>query len=99
MVPENNVYHAPALMYLSISPRYMSRAAPNLKFVFSSLRSCRGMYRITRHRPQSRFSTRFRRSRLFTVLALESSADDTCASVVTSSREILSNVVIKQHDM
>lgn len=38
-------------------------------------------------------------SRSFIVLALESSADDTCASVVTSSREILSNVVVKQHDM
>ncbi|KAF9237735.1 glycoprotease family-domain-containing protein [Melanogaster broomeanus] len=38
-------------------------------------------------------------SRHFTVLAVESSADDTCAAVVTSSREILSNVVIKQHDL
>ncbi|KIJ59632.1 hypothetical protein HYDPIDRAFT_100379 [Hydnomerulius pinastri MD-312] len=38
-------------------------------------------------------------SRLFTVLTVESSADDTCAAVVTSSREILSNVVIKQHDL
>ncbi|KAI0812458.1 Gcp-like domain-containing protein [Irpex lacteus] len=35
--------------------------------------------------------------RQFTVLALESSADDTCAAVVTSEREILSNVVISQH--
>lgn len=35
--------------------------------------------------------------RLFTVLALESSADDTCAAVVTSSGKILSNVVIKQN--
>lgn len=34
--------------------------------------------------------------RPFTVLALESSADDTCAAVVTSSRRILSNVVVKQ---
>jgi hypothetical protein len=32
-----------------------------------------------------------------TVLALESSADDSCAAIVTSSREILANVVIKQH--
>jgi hypothetical protein len=32
-----------------------------------------------------------------TVLALESSADDSCAAVVTSSREILANIVIKQH--
>ncbi|KAH8107829.1 glycoprotease family-domain-containing protein [Cristinia sonorae] len=35
--------------------------------------------------------------RHFTVLALESSADDTCAAVVTSDRRILSNVVVKQH--
>jgi N6-L-threonylcarbamoyladenine synthase len=37
--------------------------------------------------------------RRFTVLALESSADDTCAAVVTSSGEILSNVVVKQNHM
>ncbi|KAF9467255.1 Gcp-like domain-containing protein [Collybia nuda] len=37
--------------------------------------------------------------RHFTVLAVESSADDTCAAIVTSSRQILSNVVIKQHDL
>jgi N6-L-threonylcarbamoyladenine synthase len=36
-------------------------------------------------------------ARLFTVLAFESSADDTCAAVVTHKREVLSNVVIKQH--
>lgn len=35
--------------------------------------------------------------RHFTVLALESSADDTCAAVVTSSGQILSNVVLKQN--
>ncbi|KAI0769577.1 glycoprotease [Trametes elegans] len=34
--------------------------------------------------------------RYFTVLALESSADDTCAAVVTSDRKILSNVVVNQ---
>ncbi|KAF8891701.1 glycoprotease family-domain-containing protein [Infundibulicybe gibba] len=39
------------------------------------------------------------RCRKFTVLAIESSADDTCAAVVKSSREICSNVVIKQHDL
>lgn len=38
-------------------------------------------------------------TRSFTVLALESSADDTCAAVITSSRQILSNVVVKQHEM
>lgn len=37
--------------------------------------------------------------RHFTVLALESSCDDSCAAVVTSSRQILSNVVVKQNDM
>ncbi|TFK44575.1 Gcp-like domain-containing protein [Crucibulum laeve] len=40
-----------------------------------------------------------RLTRNFTVLAIESSADDTCAAVVTSSRQILSNVVIKQHEL
>ncbi|KAH7108184.1 peptidase M22, glycoprotease [Auriculariales sp. MPI-PUGE-AT-0066] len=34
--------------------------------------------------------------RTFTVLAFESSADDSCAALVTSSRKILANVVIKQ---
>ncbi|KAJ3844069.1 Gcp-like domain-containing protein [Lentinula raphanica] len=38
-------------------------------------------------------------SRRFTVLAFESSADDTCAAVVTSDRQILSNVVIRQSDL
>ncbi|KAF9047301.1 Gcp-like domain-containing protein [Panaeolus papilionaceus] len=38
-------------------------------------------------------------SRRLTILALESSADDTCAAIVDSSRRILSNVVIKQHDI
>lgn len=38
-------------------------------------------------------------SRRLNILAIESSADDTCAAVVNSSRQILSNVVIKQHDM
>jgi N6-L-threonylcarbamoyladenine synthase len=37
--------------------------------------------------------------RRFTVLAVESSADDTCAAVVASSGEILSNVVVKQNDV
>ncbi|KAJ3574656.1 hypothetical protein NP233_g1622 [Leucocoprinus birnbaumii] len=37
--------------------------------------------------------------RHFNVLAIETSADDTCAAVVNSSREILSNVVIKQNDV
>ncbi|OSC97074.1 glycoprotease [Trametes coccinea BRFM310] len=39
---------------------------------------------------------RSHRSRKFTVLALESSADDSCAAVVTSDRTVLSNVVINQ---
>ncbi|BGO89469.1 hypothetical protein NBRC10512_006657 [Rhodotorula toruloides] len=33
------------------------------------------------------------------VLGLESSADDTCAAIVSSDRKILSNVVIKQHSI
>ncbi|KAF9017521.1 peptidase M22, glycoprotease [Hymenopellis radicata] len=37
--------------------------------------------------------------RRFTVLAFESSADDTCAAVVTSDRKILANVVIKQDEV
>ncbi|KAF8972941.1 Gcp-like domain-containing protein [Flammula alnicola] len=37
--------------------------------------------------------------RQFTVLAIESSADDTCAAVVDSSRKIHSNIVMKQHDI
>jgi N6-L-threonylcarbamoyladenine synthase len=34
-----------------------------------------------------------------TVLALESSADDSCAAIVNSDRQILSNVVVKQHHL
>ncbi|KAI0780293.1 glycoprotease [Fomes fomentarius] len=40
--------------------------------------------------------TLLRYTRTLTVLALESSADDTCAAVVTSDRTILSNVVTSQ---
>ncbi|PPQ99715.1 hypothetical protein CVT24_009698 [Panaeolus cyanescens] len=47
---------------------------------------CRRYYSSVKHRN-------------FTVLALESSADDTCAAIVDSERRILSNVVIKQHDI
>lgn len=39
------------------------------------------------------------RARDFKILALESSADDTCAAVVDSSRRMLSNVVRKQHEI
>lgn len=38
-------------------------------------------------------------SRAFKILALESSADDTGAACVDSERRILSNVMIKQHDL
>ena len=38
-------------------------------------------------------------ARRFSVLAFESSADDTCVAVVTSSRQILSNVIIKQNHL
>lgn len=40
-----------------------------------------------------------RQHRAFTVLALESSADDTCAAVLTSCRQVLANVVVKQHSV
>lgn len=36
-------------------------------------------------------------TRSFTVLAVESSADDTCAAIVGSDRRIHSNIVIKQN--
>ncbi|KAE9403981.1 peptidase M22 glycoprotease [Gymnopus androsaceus JB14] len=39
-----------------------------------------------------------RLNRFFTVLAFESSADDTCCAVI-SDRQILSNVVIRQNDL
>ncbi|PRQ73674.1 glycoprotease [Rhodotorula toruloides] len=52
------------------------------------------------------FASSFRRglstesaTRPLLVLGLESSADDTCAAVVSSDRKILSNVVIKQHSI
>lgn len=48
-------------------------------------------------RAATRRELRWRRA--FTVLALESSADDTCAAIVDSYRNILSNVVVKQHDL
>ncbi|KZS98357.1 glycoprotease [Sistotremastrum niveocremeum HHB9708] len=44
----------------------------------------------------SLFSSTSPRLRRFTVLALESSADDSCAAVVTSDRRVLSNIVVKQ---
>lgn len=34
-----------------------------------------------------------------TVLGLESSADDSCCAIVNSNRQILANVVLKQHDI
>ncbi|GAA5868858.1 hypothetical protein JCM3774_006776 [Rhodotorula dairenensis] len=39
----------------------------------------------------------FSTPRPLVVLGLESSADDTCAAIVTSERKILANVVLKQH--
>ena len=36
---------------------------------------------------------------VISVLAVETSADDTCAAVVTSDRRILSNVVIRQDEL
>ncbi|KAH9924444.1 uncharacterized protein B0H18DRAFT_1012226 [Fomitopsis serialis] len=37
-------------------------------------------------------------SKVLTVLGVETSADDSCAAVVTSDRRILSNVVIRQDE-
>lgn len=64
---------------------------------------------LPRHGPLSLTRTRLSRyvircSRLMyrrdlTVLALESSADDSCAAIVDSDRRIWSNVVIKQHHL
>lgn len=39
----------------------------------------------------------FSSARPLVVLGLESSADDTCAAIVTSERKLLANVVLKQH--
>ncbi|KAK0193506.1 glycoprotease [Armillaria mellea] len=50
-------------------------------------------------RPRCRRALFPRLFKTFTVLAFESSADDTCAAVVTSDHQILSNVVIKQHHL
>lgn len=54
-------------------------------------------------RPKLRIRMALRATRAlakeFNVLAFESSADDTCAAIVTSTRKILSNVVIKQNSM
>lgn len=55
-----------------------------------------GMLRRVVWPSRSHLLTR-RDGRCFTVLALESSADDTCAAVVNSDREVVSNVVVKQH--
>ncbi|KAH9846288.1 glycoprotease [Lenzites betulinus] len=48
------------------------------------------------HRVQRLRSPSHAQLRRFTVLALESSADDSCAAVVTSDRNVLSNVVVSQ---
>jgi N6-L-threonylcarbamoyladenine synthase len=36
-------------------------------------------------------------TRPFRLLAIESSADDSCVSIVSSDRRVWSNVVVKQH--
>jgi N6-L-threonylcarbamoyladenine synthase len=47
----------------------------------------------------SRYPSIHTARRALTVLALESSADDSCAAIVDSDRRIISNVVIKQHHL
>ncbi|KAI0656520.1 glycoprotease [Cubamyces menziesii] len=54
------------------------------------------LFSLSTFRPFLAHSIRRLHARRFTVLALESSADDTCAAVVTSDRKILSNVVVNQ---
>lgn len=49
--------------------------------------------------PSTYFLPTAPKRRRLTVLALESSADDSCAAIVNSSRQILANVVIKQHGL
>jgi len=78
-------------------------AAPSSGGMRTGARGCRWAGVTTMTSPLSPFS-RLRvvlgtrpHLRHFTVLALESSADDTCAAVVTSSGQILSNVVLKQN--
>lgn len=44
-------------------------------------------------------SSASRLTRAFTVLAFESSADDTCVAIVDSSRKVYANIVMKQHGM
>ncbi|KAH8119484.1 peptidase M22, glycoprotease [Phellopilus nigrolimitatus] len=51
---------------------------------------------LPRQLPRANLLHRRCPGRAFTVLALESSADDTCAAIVTSEREILANVVLRQ---
>ncbi len=55
-------------------------------------------------RPRPQWLTRpihssARAHRALRVLGLESSADDACAAVVTSDRQILASAVCKQHDI
>ncbi|GAA5932700.1 putative N(6)-L-threonylcarbamoyladenine synthase [Sporobolomyces koalae] len=60
-----------------------------------SLRSLSaGLARSARLKPRRQHSSSA--SKPIVILGLESSADDSCASVVTSDRQILSNVVVKQ---
>lgn len=44
-------------------------------------------------------TSRGEEGKIVRILGLESSADDTCAAIVTSDRKILSNVVIRQQDL
>lgn len=50
---------------------------------------------LPRHTAVRSYST----ARPLRILGLESSADDTCASIVTSRGEMLSNIVLKQSDL
>lgn len=69
-------------------PQYL-----NARLISTALRS----YRATVPSRSGTYTTA--QARRLTVLALESSADDSCAAIVRSKRQVLSNVVIKQHHL
>lgn len=76
----------------ALSWQAVSQAAPLNK---NAIR-CRHSYICSPRRSQSTGSGS---ANPIKILALESSADDTCAAIVDSERKIYSNVVIKQDDL
>lgn len=81
-----------------------SRFLSSLHRKLPSTSSSSSFFLRSKHFPDPRIGSDSKRhqstrseSKRLVVLGIESSADDSCASVVSSDREILSNVVIKQH--